>query len=132
MCNSEPNGQTLVKGQVAVCFSVPPCPSPHAASSVPCSTRPTLECWWEPACRVIGGAAKELSIIASFLFFSGIFISLKSPWQLRKFHFPLSLLYTFLGICPGTNTWVCYLVPHGAQLGEREKSRREGKEASGH
>lgn len=40
-------------------------------------------CWWGPmpGCR---STAKEFSVIASFLFFSGIFISLKSPWQLRN------------------------------------------------
>lgn len=56
------------------------------------------------------GTAKEPSIIGSFLLLSDIVISSKSPWQLRKFHSPLQLLYTFPSVCPGHKylciTWI--------------------------
>lgn len=92
------------------------------------------------------GTAKEPSIIASFLLFSGIFISSKSPWQSGNStslcsSFILSLVYA-----QATNTCVLlgfsrrYLVNSEAlvgaflplEVGEGKESRRGEGEASGH
>lgn len=90
-------------------------------------------------------SAKEPSIIGSLLLFSGIFINSRRPWQLRKFHFPLQLLYTFSGVCPGHKylciTWIfietSYKIwdPGGyisaLGVGQEREWKGEG-EASGH
>ena len=102
---SVPRGAAPGEGPGGVCFPclrVPSCLSPlrsvWAGSAGPSPSA--------GGTRSGSGHCRGASLIAAFLLFSGVFISMKSPRRFRKSHFPQQLLCTFLG-CAQAETLVC-------------------------